>query len=142
MGDRTDYTAAITTAMLYDMLESEFVPFFCEDAGITIPDADVAARESAASIARRANVMVLYPMIETFSVIAAEIDAIVNIRPGDFATEDQVEVGTLRDQWEEQAHGTILPATVAIIAQLAERGYLQVTDKARTGPLRWAVPAR
>lgn len=141
MDDPPDYTATVTAAMLWDMLEPEFVPFFCEDAGVTIPDADVAAKESAASIARRRNVMVLYPMIEVFSVIAAEIDALVNIRPG-ILGETPEELAELRDQWEMQAHGTILPASLSIIAQLTERGYLEVTDKARTGKLRWAVPVR
>lgn len=138
MDDQPDYEPVVTASMLWDMLEPELVPFVCEDAGVTLPGTDVAAREMAASTARRDNVMILYPMIEVFSVLAAEIDAIVNIRPDDAA--ETAEVTSLRDQWAMQAHNTILPAAFTIIAQLADRGYLEVTRKARAGSLHWALP--
>ena len=136
-----DYEKVVTAAMLWDMVEPEFVPFICEDAGITLPASDVAEKESAASIARRGNVMVLFPMVEVFSVLAAEIDAIVNIRPPENSpAEDLEEISLLREEWTAQAHSTILPASLAIIGQLVDRGYLEVTDKARAGKLRWALP--
>lgn len=141
--EEVDYEKVVTASLLWDMLEPEFVPFLCEDMGITIPDTDVADKESAASRARRDNVLVLAPMAEAFSVIAAEIDAAVSIRtPAGAPPEDLEEAAFLRGQWEMQAHGTIFPAVMAILAQLTERGYLEVTPKARLGQLFWALPAR
>ena len=75
-----DYEKVVTAGMLWDMLEREQVPFACEDLGIAIPSADVQDKETAASAIRRGKVKVLFPMIEVFSFIAAEIDATVHIR--------------------------------------------------------------
>ena len=136
-----DYEKVVTAGMLWDMLEREQVPFACEDLGIAIPSADVQDKEAAASAIRCRKVKVLFPAIEVFSFIAAEIDAAVHIRiPPDVTAYEIAEILHLRAQWVEQSHDTILPACAAIITQLADRGYLEVTPKARAGKMHWARP--
>lgn len=132
-----DYTGVVTAAMMWDMLPADAVAALCPEAGVTPPDAEGAAFEIACSQARRKAVEPILPWIEVLSVIAAEIEGIATIRPTvPYLTPDEARMlQDWRDQFDMQAHDIILPASCAIIAVLVERGFLQVTDRGRTGTL-------
>lgn len=130
-----DYTGVITAAMMWDMLAADVVVPLCPEAGIIPPDAEGAAFEKACSQARRQVIEPLMPWIEVLSVIAAEIEGIATIRPVVplLTHEEKLQLQELRDQFDMQAHDIILPAACAIVSVLVERGFLQVTDRGRTG---------